>query len=316
MNEFELISQYFTRQQRDDVVLGIGDDAAILSPPAEHELLVTTDTLIAGVHFPAGTSAYDVGYKSLAVNLSDLAAMGATPAWATLALTISECNNAWLNGFAEGFFTLAEQHHVSLVGGDTTRGALSITVQCTGFVKTGQAVRRSGARPGDLLFVSGSIGDGWLGLQTLQGRVTLTEKEQQAAQLKLNRPTPRVSLGKMLQGNASSMIDISDGLLADLQHILTASGCAAELEQQRMPLSLAARQYLANDGELLALLTGGDDFELCFTLPAERQLLAQSFAKQAGCPITCIGRILEGTGIALVDEKGSQPLTAEGYRHF
>jgi len=316
LNEFELIKQFFVRHQRDDVVMGIGDDAAVLRAPPGHELVTTVDTLIRGVHFPEDTSAYDVGYKSLAVNLSDLAAMGAQPAWATLALTLPDNNTDWLEDFSRGMFELAEQHMVSLVGGDTTRGELSISIQCTGFVPEGQAVMRSGARAGDLIFVSGTLGDAWLGLQSYSGEISFSDTDLQSARLRLNRPTPHITLGQSLVSFATAMIDISDGMLADLGHILEASGLAAELDLTRIPLSILARQYLSQGGELMHLLSGGDDFELCFTLPPEHQLQAQTISKQCGCPLTCIGTVQPGSGIVGRSEHETQTLQASGYQHF
>lgn len=295
---------------------GIGDDAAVLNVPAGRQLVTTVDTLIAGVHFPAGTAPYDIGYKSLAVNLSDLASMGAEPAWITLAITLPENNAEWLEAFSKGLFEMANRFGVALIGGDTTRGDLSITIQATGFVDTGKAILRSGAQPDDLLYVTGTLGDAWLGLQVVLQNIDLADTDRDFVLSRLNRPMPRISTGLALSGLATSMIDISDGLLADLGHILEMSHVAAELELAHMPLSSAARQYLQHGGDLIRLLSGGDDYELCFTLPATQQQAVQALAAQCDCQMTCIGKITPGQGIVAIEQDARQPLDANGYQHF
>ncbi|MCW8807100.1 MAG: thiamine-phosphate kinase, partial [Rhodanobacter sp.] len=262
--EFDLIEliRQRTAQSRDDVRLGIGDDAAVLAVPAGQELVVAIDTLVDGVHFPRGTAAADIGWKALAVNLSDLAAMGASPAWALLALTLPAADPAFVEGFADGFAQLAQPHRLALVGGDTTRGPLCVSVVVHGFVPPGSALTRSGAQVGDVLLVTGTLGDAGAGLQAIQHPPR--EPGDHASlrdflRARLNRPTPRLAAGAALRGQASACIDISDGLLADLGHICTASGVAAEIEAALLPRSSA---LLALHDEATALrlaLSGGDD---------------------------------------------------------
>ena len=318
MNEFELISHYFLShaRQRDDVVTGIGDDAAILTPPAGKQLVTTVDTLIAGVHFPEQTAAYDIAYKALAVNLSDLAAMAAEPAWMTLAITLPEYDALWLDEFTKGLCVLANQYNIALVGGDTTRGHLSVTIQLSGFVDVGKAVLRNGARVDDLLCVTGTIGDAWLGLQEVQHTTHLSEVDREHVLTRLSQPTPRIEIGRALAGFASSMIDVSDGLLADLGHILELSQVGAELVLKEIPLSSAASHYLSRGGDIMRLLSGGDDYELCFTLPASNATMLSSLAEQTACAINCIGKIIQEEGIVVLADEKRQRITANGYQHF
>ena len=314
ISEFAVIERYFRQDWplRDDVALGIGDDAALLEVPVNHQLVVAVDTLVAGRHFPQGTSAFDVAYKALAVNLSDLAAMGASPAWATLALTLPEADESWLKSFAEGFFQLAKRYRVDLVGGDTTRGPLSITLQLHGLVETGKALRRDGARPGQKIYVSGTLGDAACALREIMaGNVadpTLLGR--------LNRPEPRLEFGLALAGTAAAAIDISDGLLADLGHIVVASRCGATLWVDRLPCSaeLTAR---APADVLDCQLQGGDDYELCFTLDADQAARATRIARQQGLRLTEIGIIEAQPGIRCRHDDGSvyRP-RGSGYDHF
>ncbi|HEY9051270.1 MAG TPA: thiamine-phosphate kinase, partial [Gammaproteobacteria bacterium] len=238
MSEFDLINHYFKAidNRRPDVALGIGDDCAVLQVPDGHELAVSTDTLVAGVHFPLTTSAEDIGYKALAVNLSDLAAMGAEPAWMMLSLTMPNENADWLSGFVKGFRQLMDQYHLQLVGGDTTRGPLSITVQVFGFLPKGKALRRDAAKPGNLIYVSGTLGDAGLGLKKILNEIQSDHTLQYCIE-RLNRPTPRITLGKALLSLSRCAIDISDGLLADLGHIVEESSCAAIIHIHQLPLS-------------------------------------------------------------------------------
>ncbi len=318
MNEFELIRQYFARQPvlRSDVVVPIGDDGAVLDVPADQQLVVSTDTLNAGVHFPVDTDARDIGHKSLAVNLSDLAAMGAAPAWFTLNLSLPHIDTPWLDGFCQGLFALAQEHQVQLVGGDTTRGPLSISIAITGFVPRGQALLRSGAGVGDLVYVTGELGDAALGL--LQHYGTLQLQEAQCAQVlqRLHRPTPRVREGQLLRGLATACIDISDGLIADLGHILHASQVGARIDLARLPLSAVYRQHLASLDWQWAL-SHGDDYELCFILPLERQEVLRQVTPSFSCGLTCIGVIEASSGLRITDAAGEpyRPATA-GYDHF
>lgn len=315
MNEFDLIRRHFAGQgvRRADVPLGIGDDAALLTPPPGQSLAVTVDTLHSGVHFAADIPPADLGHKALAVNLSDLAAMGAEPAWATLALSLPQADEAWLAAFAEGFFSLAERFGVQLVGGDTTRGPLSVTVQLQGFVPPAQALRRDGARPGDHLFVTGSLGDAGAGLAIEQGRLALSGPPAAALLARLRRPTPRIKAGLALRGLASAAIDISDGLAQDLGHILAASGVGAELEIDVLPLSGALRAAGIDRPWRLAA-SAGDDYELCFTAPADADL---GVAAALDCPVTRIGRITAKPGQHWLDADG-QPCEPppRGWDHF
>ncbi|MBS0558302.1 MAG: thiamine-phosphate kinase [Proteobacteria bacterium] len=311
MAEFDLIERIRARcnVSRDDVILGIGDDAALLEVPAGHALAVSTDTLVADVHFPLEAAAFDVGWKALAVNLSDLAAMGAEPAWATLALTLPAADAAWVDGFAEGFAALARQHRVALIGGDTTQGPLSITVTIQGFVRADVALRRSGARVGDAVFVSGTLGDAAAALRKTQSGSACDPRLLD----RLHRPTPRVGLGMALRGRASACIDVSDGLVADLGHICAASGAGAQIDADALPASTALREVFDAPTRRGFQLAGGDDYELCFTA-AQADL-----ACMAGddCPIKCIGRIVAGEGVSVRDAQGRAiDVPRAGWEHF
>ncbi len=314
MSEFELIDRLRTRNRivRDDVVQGIGDDCARVSLPQGFELAITSDTLIGGVHFPEGTSAHAVGYKSLAVNLSDLAAMGAEPAWVTLALSLPDANTDWLDQFAEGFFSLAEQYNVSLIGGDTTRGPLSVTVQAHGLIPEGKALLRSGAKEGDYICVTGTLGDaGFLLMQ-------LADKTQTSSKInRLNYPQPRVDAGIKLREIASAAIDVSDGLIADLGHILHASKVGARLTLEDVPLSSALNED-QDPGMMLQLaLTAGDDYELCFTIPEQHIEYVNKLQHELNLPIKHVGNIQKQPGLRIYRKDG-QPLEIadDGYDHF
>lgn len=315
--EFELIERYFHRAApREDVVLGVGDDAALLRPPPGQALALTVDTLVAGVHFPEQTPPEAVGHKALAVNLSDLAAMGARPAWVTLALTLPRADEAWLEGFARGFMELLAAHGAALVGGDTTRGPLSVSVQACGFVPEGQALRRDGARPGDLIYVTGTLGDAALGLAALSGEQVLGPAEADHCLARLDRPEPRVAAGLALRGLATAAIDISDGLVADLGHVLAASGAGAVVELQALPLSPAVRRAVERGGDWSPAVAGGDDYELLFTVPeARRAEVAEALAGRGGA--SCIGRIEAAPGLRLLDGEGRAVRPARaGWDHF
>lgn len=306
--EFELIEQFFKPQQvkRQDVALGIGDDCALLTVPADHQLAVSIDTLVAGIHFWENADPVDLGHKALAVNLSDLAAMGATPAWFTLALTLPQPDTAWLTKFCQGLFALARQYQVQLVGGDTTRGPLCITIQVHGFIPRGQAILRSGARPGDLVFVTGCLGDAGLALQ-------LRAAAPPSLQQKLHRPEPRIREGLLLRQLANSAIDISDGLAADLSHILSTSGVGATIQLEQLPLSTALLTHTDRPSAQMLALTAGDDYELCFTLPAEKSLLLE----QSGIAATCIGVVEAQPGLRIVNASGEAIILEKaGYQHF
>ena len=315
MSEFDLIANYLTGigAQRDDVLVDVGDDCALLSVPAGRELAVSIDTLVAGVHFLSGSNPESLGWKALAVGLSDLAAVGAEPAWATLALTMPEADEAWLGAFARGFGALAAAQDVRLVGGDLTRGPLTISVQVHGLVPAGHALRRRGARPGDLVCVSGAIGDAGLALRHLQQGEPLDDYLRR----RLERPTPRVELGELLRGVATAAIDLSDGLVADLGHVLAASGCGARIELDRLPLADQVAGVVAASGDWGLPLASGDDYELCFTIPPAHAAELAVLSAAARCPLTQIGDVDAQVGLRFVQADGHawQPRLA-GYDHF
>lgn len=315
-SEFELIQRHFSRATP-DAVLGVGDDCALLQPASGMQLAVSTDTLVADVHFFADADPQQLGWKSLAVNLSDLAAMGATPRWATLALTLPEVDDDWLAAFATGLYRCADQFGVSLVGGDTTRGALSLTLTIIGEVPPNQALRRDGAQAGDEIWVSGTLGDAALALAALHGRVNLTDADLATLAARLHTPTPRVELGLALRGLAHSAIDVSDGLLADLGHILTRSGVGAVVEYAHLPLGEILHDYAAHPAFDDCVLSGGDDYELCFTAPvAHRQALSE-IAARLGVRLTAIGSIRAEPGLIVRDAQGQAlDMRHTGYDHF
>ncbi len=318
MGEFELIERYFAKlgAARRDVLLGVGDDAALLAMPQGHELVACVDTIVDGRHFPSGTRADDVGWRALAVNLSDLAAMGATPAWATLALTMPAADEDWLEGFAAGFAALAGVHKVALVGGDTTRGPLAVTVQLLGHVAAGTALRRSGAGAGDLVYVTGWPGDAAAGLALLEGRLGGQGANRSALEGKFRRPEPRVAFGERLRGVASACIDVSDGLAADLGRLAAASGVGATLRARELPLSRALYALAGEQRARELALAGGDDYELLFTVPAAaRQALAALSAGPGSPACHCIGEITAGRGVRLLDERGELRVPP-GWDHF
>ncbi len=313
-SEFDLIRRFFTRPTR-HTVLGVGDDAALIAPTPGHELAVSTDLLVEGTHFLADAAPQALGWKTLAVNVSDMAAMGALPRWATLAAVLPAPTIDWLDAFSRGFFACADAFDIDLVGGDTTRGPRAFCVTIFGELPAGQALRRDGARAGDAIWVSGTPGRAALGLAHLQGRTTLAEPLLAACLAALHRPQPRVALGLALRGRASAAIDVSDGLLADLGHILAASKCAARLHIPGLPPA-----GLARDG----YLAGGDDYELVFTAPAAQDDGLARLASELGLPLTRIGEIVAAApdtfspgSFVLCDDNGA-PITParHGYDHF
>lgn len=317
MNEFELVQRFFSGRppHRDDVRLGIGDDAAVLRVPAGMELAATVDSLIEDVHFPANLSAEAIGHRALAVNLSDLAAMGAEPAWALLALTLSQAEEPWLAGFARGFFNLAERHRVALVGGNLARGALNVTVTLHGWVPAGKALTRRKAGVGDQLFITGWPGEAVAGLYQLQADTRLQDGGECVKHFCF--PEPRVEAGLALRDLASACVDVSDGLLVDLGHVLDASGVGATIELEHLPLSAALLKRHARSHALELALTGGDDYELCFTLPPAHAAMLHERFKRFNCPVTRIGAIDSDPGIRCVDGEGQrQVYPVSGYRHF
>ncbi len=314
MSEFALIREYFLWQAvPDNVRVSVGDDAAVLVLPTDKELLVSVDTFNAGVHFPLDTPPHAIGYKALAVNLSDLAAMGAEPAWFTLALSLPAADQAWVAEFTRGMRELAEQHGIFLIGGDTTRGALSITIQVMGWVQPGRALLRRGAQHGDLICVSGTLGDAAAGLAIVQQRLTLPTEDAAFCVQRLNYPTPRVVLGQCLRGFATACMDISDGLLADLGHILTASGVGARLQHQALPFS-PALQRLTLAQRLDFALRGGDDYELLFTIPQQSLCEVQKVANNYHIQVTVIGEVDDNQAGLAVDYAFSDK--RQGYEHF
>ena len=317
LGEFDLIHRYFERpiEQRQDVIVGIGDDGAVVRVPPGMELVLTSDTLVAGVHFSEDIPPEDLGYRALAVNLSDLAAMGARPAWATMALTLPQAEEAWLAAFAQGFFELAQRFSVALIGGDLTRGPLSITVQMHGFVPEGRALRRSGAQAGHYIYVTGTLGDAALALTPRLAELTDTYRPYLLG--RLYRPSPRILEGLILRPIASSAIDISDGLIADLAHILETSHVGAVLEVDRLPLSTALQKIKDKRYGWELALTGGDDYELCFTVPPEHQAVLESKRSDFACTVSCIGRIEAERGLRCIEHDGTPYIPqGAGYRHF
>lgn len=316
--EFDLIARIRARVQqlpaRDDVALGIGDDAAALRVPAGRLLVVATDTLNAGVHFPDDTAPPDIGWKALAVNLSDLAAMGAEPAWCTLSLSMPASDPAWLDGFLDGFLALAAAHRVALVGGDTTRGPLSICATVHGFVDADQLLRRDGARIGDDIWVSGTLGDAAGALRQWRDG----GDRDPVLRARLDRPTPRMALGMALRGIAHAAIDVSDGLLADLAHVCRASGVGAEVDVDALPASPSLRAAFDDERRIALQATGGDDYELCFTAPAGQRDAVSAAARQSGVVATRIGRVVAGHGVRAVGSDGGAWEVAgpPGHEHF
>lgn len=312
--EFALVERIRARVRlRPDVACGIGDDAALLRVPAGQVLAVTSDTLVAGVHFPPGTTPADIGWKALAVNLSDLAAMAATPAWCTLALTLPEPDGDWLEGFLDGFLELADEHALGLVGGDTTRGPLSITITAHGLVPEAQALLRSGARDGHDVWVTGTLGDAAGALQQWRAGGPASAKLRH----RLDRPTPRVAAGLALRGLASAGIDVSDGLAADLGHVLQASGVGAQLDLGRLPTSRTLADHFDEALRWPLQLSGGDDYELCFTAPPSSALAIEQALVACGVPATVVGQVEARPGLRFTSPEGQdyRPASA-GFQHF
>ena len=322
LSEFDIIRRYFSAAgaRRADVAVGVGDDAAVVEVPPGQQLVLAMDSLVSGVHFPEDTRAEDIGHKALAVNLSDLAAMGAEPVWATLALTAPRNDPVWLAAFAEGFSALARAAGVQLIGGDTTRGPLTVTVQAHGLVPHGRAVLRGGARPGDVIFVTGSLGDAGLALRRWRRGLSVFSADHAYLAARLNRPSPRIHEGIALRGLASAMIDVSDGLAADLDHLLEAGGVGARIELAALPRSSAFTRVCAEmdeaQGAQLAL-SAGDDYELCFTAPAARRAEVAALFAGFECGCQAIGVIEAHAGLRVARGDGSL-LDARrgGYDHF
>jgi len=318
-DEFSLIKRYFSAcgVAGSDTLLGVGDDCALLAPPAGEVLAVTTDTLLAGVHFPHDSPAGLIAQRALAVNLSDLAAMGASPRWFQLALTMPEADQAWLAEFSAGLNAMACEFNCALVGGDTTRGPLTISLTLMGTVPSGQALKRSGAKPGDSLFVTGSLGDGAGGLAVLEASLSASAEDSIYLKERFWQPRARVAEGLAIRSFASAAIDISDGLLADLGHIAEASQVGAVVAVAQLPLSGALRRSAGLERGLNWALTGGDDYELCFTVPADKVAQCQQLIADGVLTATAIGQIIQGEGVRCVDQQGSPfEISSSGYTHF
>jgi len=315
-SEFDLISRHFTRPAA-NAVLGVGDDCALVDVTNGMDLTVSTDTMVSGTHFFPDVDPEHLGHKALAVNLSDIAAMGAMPYWAMLALTVPNVDHEWLAAFAKGFFDLAAEYNVSLIGGDTTRGPLTLTVTIMGEVPAGAALRRSGAKAGNDIWVSGTVGDAALAVAHRHGKVVLTESDYHDAVMRLYEPTPRVALGQALRGMATAAIDISDGLLADLGHICRLSGVGATVDLGSIPVSSIGAKHFHNDAGRTAIVAGGDDYELCFTAPANSRESIAELTDMLGVPLTRIGQVKRGKGVSLLGPDGKAvKVDGRGYDHF
>jgi thiamine-monophosphate kinase len=314
--EFELINRYFSPPTRHTLLAG-GDDAALIAVRPGTALAVSTDMLVSGRHFRGDADAAGVGHKSLAVNLSDMAAMGACPRWFTLSLALPAGDERWIEAFMEGLLALADSHDVDLIGGDTTRGPLAICIQIMGEVEPGAALLRSGARVGDDLWVSGSVGDAAVALLAARGEIRLTPAHRTRAEARLDRPQPRVALGLALVGIAHGCIDVSDGLVADVGHVAERSGVAAVIDWARVPLSAEASALRDHPAMRQAALSGGDDYELAFTAASDQRDNIDALSARLGLALTRVGRIEAGSGVTVVDATGRALELAEaGYDHF
>jgi len=318
MKEFDLIRRYFSEQSvnRKDVVKGIGDDCAILQLSEQHQLAVTTDTLVAGVHFPVDTCARAIGHKAIAVSLSDLAAMGAEPTWLSLAITLPSIDEAWVKDFCSGVFELCEYFNVQLIGGDTTQGPLSVTVTAQGYTPVNKHLSRDGAHAGDWLYVTGDVGDAALALQVVQGKVNVEEVYKETLQRKLDFPQPRVLVGQVLREYASAAIDISDGLAADLAHICIASNVGVNLILDNLPLSVVMRDSLSLDNAYKLALNGGDDYELLFTVCDDNKVAMETAIANTGVTITCIGQLNSSHKITTLLNGEHTYVDLQGFEHF
>jgi thiamine-monophosphate kinase len=316
LGEFDIIARYFSRPaSRGDVLLGVGDDAALLAPPAGELLVAATDTLVEGRHFLPGTPASALGHQALAVNLSDLAAMGAEPAWCLLSLSLPQADAGWLESFAEGFYALAAQHGVALVGGDTVAGPRVITVEVLGFVPPGGALRRRGAAAGDDVYVSGSPGMAAAGLELLRSGAAGFESADPRVRRFL-RAEPRVELGRALRGIATAAMDVSDGLVGDLRKLAAASGVGAEIDLGALPIEALLAFGVGQESAERCVLHGGDDYELLFTAPSSAAPHIAAIAELAGCPLQRIGTVVPGAGVACHRDGRPVGVAGGGYDHF
>jgi thiamine-monophosphate kinase len=320
LSEFDIIQRYFSRPTSGSI-LGVGDDAALIKPGAKMALAVSTDMLVAGRHFFPNADPRELGHKSLAVNLSDMAAMGARPRWATLSLALPDAvvstHSHWLEAFADGFFTLAQEHQVDLIGGDTTQGPLNICVTIMGEVEAGKALRRSGAKPGDDIWHSGELGSAALAVAHEKDDIKLETEDLASCLRALNTPTPRVALGQRLIGLAHSAIDVSDGLVADLEHIIASAKVSGMIRMDEINCSPCMKSRLSDPGVARCLLAGGDDYELCFTASPSKRKKIDALAQDLDIPLTRIGEIGEGEGLVVLDAGGNPLIVREkGYEHF
>jgi thiamine-monophosphate kinase len=321
LTEFQSIGSYLSQQSlvRSDVVVGIGDDCAVLRLPSDKELAVSIDTMVESVHFPKQTLAHDLGHKALAVSLSDLAAMGAEPAWATLALTLREIDENWIKSFCAGLFELATRFNVQLVGGDVTQGPLTVSTQLHGFLDKGKAIQRGGAQPGDDIYVTGKIGEAGLGLLLEQGKITLegisTTHADSLCQ-RLYRPQPRIDVGMGLHGIASAAIDVSDGVAADLNHLLRRSNVGAQIYVERLPVSDVFLPLFDAVGGWNQPLSAGDDYELLFTAAPNKAKDIEQLEQRTSCPVTRVGKITRDPGLRCLLHGSPWELRSAGYEHF
>ncbi len=327
MKEFSIIERFFTAQSqpRQDVIIGVGDDCAITTVPTNQALATTTDTLVAGTHFLPDTRASDVAHKALAVNLSDLAAVGAVPAWISLALSLQEIDEDWLDEFSDTLARLCEYYGINLIGGDTTKGPLSITITAQGFVPPESVATRSGANRGDLIYVTGTLGDAGAGLDTLLGKLDcyaaegLSHQAQASAeaflQARHHRPTPRLLAGTALRRTISSCIDISDGLLGDIRHIMKASQCGALINVDALPISTHLANVVSAKQAIDYALASGDDYELCFTLPEENVSELETLLNSSGVNFTCVGQMVGGAELTLMYQDSPYKTDSEAYEH-
>lgn len=321
MNEFQLIARYFTSSHYGgDVLLGVGDDAAVVDVPSGYRLVAAVDTIVEGIHFPNQSSAEDIAYRALAVNLSDMAAMGAEPRWFTLSLCVPAIDETWMNAFASSLKLLAAQFNVQLIGGDTVKGPLNISIQILGVVESDKWLTRAGASPGDLIFVSGCLGEAAGGLQLLlhprHASTALEEQHSQRLITRFLRPEPRVALGRLLRLHASAAMDVSDGLLTDLRKLCVASGCGARLQLEQLPASPALQAMFDAERCEQLMLCGGDDYELLFTIaPSQLPVIAQAIAL-SGVTCTQIGVLDKSSAVSCLRNDEHVTINDTGFDHF
>ncbi|WP_371188907.1 thiamine-phosphate kinase [Thalassotalea maritima] len=318
MKEFELIKQFFTAQPvaRKDVTLGIGDDCALLSAGGDNLIAVTTDTLVAGVHFPVDTHPRAIGHKAVAVNLSDLAAMGAMPSWISVAITLPSVDESWLREFSQGMFELTEYYNVQVIGGDTTQGPLSITITAQGLVPEERVLRRDGAQNGDYVFVTNTVGDAGLALAAINGQVDLAEQDRQKVMKKLDFPKPQVLVGQMIREFATAAIDVSDGLLADLTHLCKASTLGIDLDADNIPMSETLLTNLGKEQAINMALTAGDDYQLIFTVPATNKVGVETAMAHANVDYRCLGQLNPSQIIQVFHNGEPFNVSQPGFEHF